>query len=84
MEQIFWNKVSIFNGKKTRSVNTTNHRLDRGSYMNAHVLLNLLNEFGKKIRREALPSILSVPPPPSLINPIIQDHECKILFIIWH
>ena len=28
--------------------------------MNAHVLLNLLNEFGKKIRCEAVPSILSV------------------------
>ena len=29
------------------------------SYMSAHVLLNLLNELGKKIRCEALPSILS-------------------------
>ena len=28
--------------------------------MSAHVLLNLLNVLGKKIRREALPSILSV------------------------
>ena len=27
--------------------------------MSAHVLLNLLNELGKKIRCEALPSILS-------------------------
>ena len=34
----------------------------RGSYMSAHVLLNLLNELGKKIRCEALPSILSVFP----------------------
>ena len=32
----------------------------RGSYMSAHVLLNLLNELGEKIRCEALPSILSV------------------------
>ena len=32
------------------------------SYMSAHVLLNLLNELGKKIRCEALPSILSVFP----------------------
>ena len=31
----------------------------RGSYMSAHVLLNLLNELGKKIRCEAMPSILS-------------------------
>ena len=47
--------------------------LYRGSYMSAHVLLNLLNELGKKIRCKALP-----------INSIIQEHECKILFIIWH
>ena len=30
--------------------------------MSAHVLLNLLNELGKKIRCDALPSILSVFP----------------------
>ena len=30
--------------------------------MSAHVLLNLLNELGKKIRCEAVPSILSVFP----------------------
>ena len=30
--------------------------------MNAHVLLNFFNEFGKKIRCEALPSISSVFP----------------------
>ena len=30
--------------------------------MNAHVLVNLLNELGEKIRCEALPSILSVFP----------------------
>ena len=30
--------------------------------MSAHVLLNLLNELGKKIRCEALPNILSVFP----------------------
>ena len=30
--------------------------------MSAHVLLNLLNEYGKKIRCEALPSMLSVFP----------------------
>ena len=35
----------------------------RGSYMSTHVLLNLLNELGgKKIRSEALPSMLSIPP----------------------
>ena len=36
--------------------------LHRGSYMSAHVLLNLLNELGEKISCEALPSILSVFP----------------------
>ena len=34
--------------------------LNRGSYMSAHQFLNLLNELGKKIRCEALPSILSI------------------------
>ena len=36
--------------------------LYRGFYMSAHVLLNALNEFGNKIRCEALPIILSVFP----------------------
>ena len=49
--------------------------------MSDHVLLNLLSEFGKKIRCEGLPSILSVFPK-ELINSVIQEHECKILFII--
>ena len=39
--------------------------------MSAHVLLNLLNQLGKKIRCEAVPRILSVFPN-------------EILFIIWH
>ena len=34
----------------------------RGSYTSAHVLLNVLNEFGEKIRFEAMPSILLVFP----------------------
>ena len=41
--------------------------------MSAHVLLNLLNELRKKIRCEALLSILSVFLT-SLINSIIQEH----------
>ena len=45
--------------------------------MTAHVLLNLLNELGKKIRCETLPSTFSVSPT-SLLNSIIQAHECKI------
>ena len=33
---------------------------NRGSYMSAHVLLNLLNEFGKRDKMRGLPSILSL------------------------
>ena len=32
----------------------------RGSYMSAHVLLNLLNELGKSDKMRGLPSILSL------------------------
>ena len=32
----------------------------RGSYMSAHVLLNLLNELGKRDKKRGLPSILSL------------------------
>ena len=32
----------------------------RGSYMSAHVLLNLLNDFGKRDKMRGLPSILSL------------------------
>ena len=34
--------------------------LPRGSYMSAHVLLNLLNELGKRDKMRGLPSILSL------------------------
>ena len=34
--------------------------IQRGSYMSAHVLLNLLNKFGKKDKMRGLPSISSV------------------------
>ena len=42
--------------------------------MSAHVLLNLLNELGKRDKMRGLPSILSL-----FRN---EEHECKILFII--
>ena len=32
----------------------------RGSYMSVHVLLNLLNELGKRYKMRGLPSILSL------------------------
>ena len=44
--------------------------------MSAHVLLNLLNELGKRDKMRGLPSILSLFLPTSLINSIIQEHEC--------
>ena len=34
--------------------------LHRGSYISAHVLLNLLNELGKRGKMRGLPSILSL------------------------
>ena len=36
--------------------------INRGSYMSAHVLLNLLNELGKSDKMRGLPSILSLFP----------------------
>ena len=57
--------------------------LYRGSYMSVYVLLNLLNELGKREQMWGLPSILSLFR--NLLNKvIIQEHEFKILFIIWH
>ena len=51
---------------------------NRGSYMSAHVLLNLLNELRKRDKMRGLPSILSLYAM-SLRNSIIQEHECYIL-----
>ena len=36
------------------------HEIYTGSYMSAHVLLNLLNELGKRDKMRGLPSILSL------------------------
>ena len=43
--------------------------------MSAHVLLNLLNELGKRDKMRGMPSILSLFKT-SLINTIIQEHSC--------
>ena len=43
--------------------------------MSAHVLLNLLNELGKRDKMRGLPSILSLFRN-ELINSQIQEHEC--------
>ena len=47
----------------------------RGSYMSAYVLFNLLNELRKRDKMRGLPSISSFFAT-SLINSIIQEHEC--------
>ena len=46
--------------------------------MSDHVLLNLLNELGEKDKMLASYRFS----PMSLMNSIIQEHECQILFII--
>ena len=51
------------------------YKINRGSYMSAHVLLNLLNELGKRDLMPGLPGILSLFAT-SLINSIIQKHKC--------
>ena len=51
-------KVGNFNGARFQlSCITATHR---GSYMSAHVLLNLLNELGKRDKMRGLPSIISL------------------------
>ena len=52
------------------------------TYMSAHVLLNLLNSLGNKIRCEDFFLASYLFSPTSLINSITQEHECEILFII--
>ena len=48
----------IFIVHKRISINLTPpHPRYRGSYMSAHVLLNLLNELGKRDKMRGLPSI---------------------------
>ena len=50
------------------------HTEYRGSCMSAYVLLNLLNELGKRDKMRGLASILLLFTT-SLINSIIQEHE---------
>ena len=45
---------------KTREKFTVTNFLNKGSYMSAHILLNLLNELGKRDTVRGLPSILSL------------------------
>ena len=46
--------------------------INRGSYMSANVLLNLLNKLGEEIKCEACRDFFAT----SLINSIIQENEC--------
>ena len=36
------------------------YNIHRGSYMSAHVLLNLLNELGKRDKMRGLPSLINL------------------------
>ena len=49
--------------------------IHRGSYMSAHVLLNLLNEFGKRDKCEACRAYYLFFAM-SLLNSLIQEHKC--------
>ena len=64
-------EITLFPGD-TRLVSYVTYR---ESYMSAHVLLNLLNELGKRDKMRGLPSILSLFRK-ELKNSIIQEHEC--------
>ena len=46
-------------GEETKN-NDIKKTINRGSYMSAHVLLNLLNELWKRHKMQGLPSILSL------------------------
>ena len=71
---------NLKDGAKAKSVSfdvmqNTDEVRNRKSYMSAHVLLNLLNELGKRDKMQGLPSILSLFCT-SLINSIIQEYQC--------
>ena len=53
----------------------------KGSYISAHVLLNLLNELGKKDKLQGLPSILSLFP--NKFNKF-NNTRAQILGSIYH
>ena len=67
------------NSKKTSNRTVDEIYLFRESNMSAHVLLNLLNELGKRDKMRGLPSILSLFR--NEFNKFIHEHSCWILFI---
>ena len=53
--------VNILLTNKDRSMVLLHmYEINRGSYMRTHVLLNLLNELGKRDKMRGLPNILSL------------------------
>ena len=53
-------KLAVYNYWRDANKHNLILLLHRGSYMSAHVLLNLLNELGKRDKMRGLPSILSL------------------------
>ena len=51
--------IRVYYCDATRNLNT-GADVHRGSYMSVHVLLNVLNELGKRDKMRGLPSILSL------------------------
>ena len=51
---------TFFDASSLTSTVSSAKQLHTGSYMSAHVLLNLLNELGKSDEIQGLPSILSL------------------------
>ena len=72
----------LFRSIESLNYREVDRRIYRGSYMSSHILLNLLNKLGKKDKMEACRTFYLFFPT-SLINPIIQEHECSVLVIIW-
>ena len=54
------NYPDSLHGKPVSQLMYPNQPVHRGSYMSAYVLLNLLNELGKRDKMRGLPSILSL------------------------
>ena len=64
-DRFVWSEISKANYQEVFSYQvsqdkTDNVKKNRGSYMSAHVLLNLLNELGKRDKMRGVPSILSL------------------------
>ena len=52
--------IKLFSYSTEQKMYPAHECLNRGSYMSAHVLLNLLNKLGKRDQMRGLPSILSL------------------------